>query len=239
MSGFPQTLSSCAPAGVASNCGSTLLSTSGCAQGVGYTQFDPINPVTGERGDPSWFNLNTGEFTSERPLGFVTGPCAGGQLASNRYARFVLPLTAPIQVSNGEQVLITPTIEQFNNFPAGMLRINDSGKFILANTSQLNLLIRVTAQFAAGAFTAYDLALQRGNETTLIEPTKVQVFRRADQGSATGGTSSALIKTFSSGPTDPFNNAGFDVAFFNPSGTNATLELGNAETVRYDVFGVV
>jgi hypothetical protein len=154
----------------------------------------------------------------------------------NRYARFVKTLPANVTIPAGGLFDMTPDVQQSNTFPAGVLAHDAIANALrTANTTQLNLQIRVLLTLDSGALAVYDVALQRGNETVPIETTKMPLFRRPTTGGAVGGSSAVVINTFTSGASDPFNQVGFKIIFFNATGQNIDILAGQ---IRVDIFGV-
>ncbi len=154
----------------------------------------------------------------------------------NLYARFSKVLNADVAVASGGSFDITPDITEANTFPVGVIGYDPLDNVLrCGNTEQLNLQIRVFFKLSSGSLALYDVALQRGNEAQGIEVTKMPVFRRPTRGGAVGGPTAVVLNTFTSGPSDPFNVAGFKLTFFNPSGQSINiLQPG----IRVDVFGV-
>lgn len=153
----------------------------------------------------------------------------------NLQATLVFNLEDDLQVQNGDSFDLTPNVQLGNTFDS-LLTLDTVNRVITTfNTERLNLGIDVFLQLSSGALSAYDVALQRANETTLIERTKRQLFRRPDQGAATGGPTGVTLSSFTSGVTDPFNVVGFKVSFLNTSGQTITLIAGE---IRIDVFAV-
>lgn len=138
-------------------------------------------------------------------------------------------------VQSGDSLDITPTSFDVNNFGQllGLQTESNGLVFKTTNADRLNLQIRISVPLedTQGTEETHLVYLQRGNESTSIETTVASVKgRRFAQ-----TTDAGLVLTYSSGPSDPFNNAGFRVIFQNDGLFPITVR--DAE-VRVDFFAV-
>lgn len=176
-------------------------------------------------------NENTGKFSGTAENGSGTGSSD----LKNVQATAILTLANDVIVTQGGTFDLTPDTIVTNTF-GDVLQLDELNRlFTTMNNEQLNLSIDIFLALDGGNLEAFDVALQRGNETTLIERTKRQLFQRPAQGQSVGGPTGTTLSTYTSGTNDPFNNAGFSLTFFNPTNNDATILAGE---VRIDIFGV-
>ena len=181
----------------------------------------------------------TAEITNKQPLTTTDVENIRNTLnidnLKNLQGTFTLTLPNDVVVQSGDTFDLTPDTIASNTF-GDVLQLDEVNRlFTTTNNEQLNLGIDVFLTLDGGSLQAFDVALQRGNESTLIERTKRQLFRRPTQGQSIGGPTGTTLSTYTSGVNDPFNNAGFNLTFFNPTNNDVAILAGE---VRIDVFGV-
>lgn len=204
----------------------------------GFYGFIDISEIKDESGTPytlqgfiDFKNENTGKFSGTSENGGGTGSSE----LKNLQATATLTLANDLVVTPGGAFDLTPDTIVSSTF-GDILQLDEVNRlFTTFNTEQLNLGIDVFLALDGGNLEAFDVALQRGNEATLIERTKRQLFQRPAQGQSIGGPTGTTLSTYTSGVNDPFNNAGFNLTFFNPTNNDATILAGE---VRIDVFAI-
>lgn len=154
---------------------------------------------------------------------------------SNHQATATETLAAPLTVPSGATVDIMPAALDASTLGA-MLTISN-GVFLTANAHQLNLSYRIRISTAdATQSRTVNLGFRRGNETAAIDSTLQTAPVLRGQEYVVPSVVGTDGNTFTSGASDPYNNAGFVPVVFNTSDSDVTIPAG-AE-IRVDFFAV-
>lgn len=154
---------------------------------------------------------------------------------ANQQATATETLATPLTITSGSTADIMPASLAASSFGAMLTVAN--GVFLTANAFQLNLSYRIRlSEVEAGQSRTINLGFRRGNETVAIDSTLQTAPVLRGQEYVVPSVVGTDGNTFTSGPGDPYNNAGFVPVVFNTS--DKDIEIPAGAEIRIDFFAV-